>query len=152
MIVLHFSENKKAFLPSILPVWTTPGPITASAVTAGSCYFWSMSFHFLCSQSQQQECPISSCGGWMGREDAGSIISPLKKRATGLVGEYAGRTLPLKKKKQNRLFLHLKTVYFICSCSWWGKCSLINRQVVVKKPELAANANFHLLSWPKIHS
>lgn len=26
----------------------------------------------------------------MGREDAGSIISPLRKRATGLVGECAG--------------------------------------------------------------
>lgn len=35
----------------------------------------------------------------MGREDAGSIISPLKKRSTGPLGENAGRILSFEKNK-----------------------------------------------------
>lgn len=63
---LHL-RDEKVFLRSILSTWTLPGPIKNIAVMASSCYFSSILFHFLCGSSQQEECPISSCGGWVVR-------------------------------------------------------------------------------------
>lgn len=70
------SEMKKVFSRSILTSSTLPGPIKVIAVKTSSCYFSSILFHFLCGPSQQKECPISSCGGWVG-----AIISLLPERA-----------------------------------------------------------------------
>lgn len=78
MDILYSSEMKKVFLRSILTSWTLPGPIKVIAVKTSSCYFTSILFHFLCGPSQQKECPISSCGGWVG-EMPGQLFPSLRR-------------------------------------------------------------------------